>query len=525
MNQLDLKQLALDRNPGSGQSNSQRRPRKWVTRYVIPVGILIGFLSLLGAAAGDRLRPARSVTVLPVIVSEAEIRRSGEPLFQAAGWIEPRPTSVSVASLAPGVVEELLVVEGAQVEADQPVARLVDVDARLAVREAKAALAIRRAELNQAEAEFRAAKKRRENPLHLQAALAEAESALSRVESQLAQLPHSIESAKARVDYTEQNWKGKRAAKNAISGRSLQQAQSEHLAAAAELRNLRDREPNLRREAESLRRRVDALRGQLDLLIDEKRAEQEAEAKVAAATALVDEAKLALEGAELTLQRCVIRAPFSGRVLRLVAAPGSRMMGLDPEAGQSSSTVVKMYDPDRLQVRADVRLEDVPRVIPGQSVRIETASSSQPIDGRVLLPTSSANVQKNTLEVKVQLLDPPETVRPEMLVTATFLAPEVSGDEIAESESVERILIPKRLVQAGSSGSTVWVVGSGHRAARRSVKLGGEVEAGGATDGRLVEVTSGLAVTDKLIVSGTEQLQPGDRVTISGEDRSIGVRG
>ncbi len=40
-------------------------------------------------------------------------------------------------------------------------------------------------------------------------------------------------------------------------------------------------------------------------------------------------------------------------------------MGLESTAGQSSSTVVVMYDPQKLQLRTDVRLEDVPMVTPG----------------------------------------------------------------------------------------------------------------------------------------------------------------
>jgi hypothetical protein len=83
-----------------------------------------------------------------------------------------------------------------------------------------------------------------------------------------------------------------------------------------------------------------------------------------------------------------------------------------------------MYEPSRLQVRADVRLEDVSRVIPGAPVEIETAAVQGVVKGRVLQSTSTANVQKNTLEVKVELLDPPEALSPEMLVKASFLAPE-----------------------------------------------------------------------------------------------------
>ena len=56
-------------------------------------------------------------------------------------------------------------------------------------------------------------------------------------------------------------------------------------------------------------------------------------------------------------------------------------MGTDPTAEHSSSTIVTLYDPNRIQVRADVRLEDVPLVVPGQPVQIETAWSRKPLRG------------------------------------------------------------------------------------------------------------------------------------------------
>ncbi len=96
---------------------------------------------------------------------------------------------------------------------------------------------------------------------------------------------------------------------------------------------------------------------------------------------------------------------MQGRILKVVASPGSRVMGLETTAGQSSSTVVEMYDPQKLQVRVDVRLEDVPMVIPGQQVNIETASSADVIHGQVLQITSSANIQKNTLRSRLSCLN------------------------------------------------------------------------------------------------------------------------
>src|SRR6056297_2647368 len=112
--QLDLSRLALERSPSNAAPKTRRR-RRWVSRYVIPPGILMGFVALLGAAAGRQFLPSPAVTVVPVIVKRGEVQQAGTPLFQAAGWIEPRPTSVSVAALAPGVVQELLVVEGQKI--------------------------------------------------------------------------------------------------------------------------------------------------------------------------------------------------------------------------------------------------------------------------------------------------------------------------------------------------------------------------------------------------------------------------
>jgi hypothetical protein len=203
--------------------------------------------------------------------------------------------------------------------------------------------------------------------------------------------------------------------------------------------------------------------------------------------------------------------------LSLVARPGSRVMGFDPEGEQNASTVVTLYDPRMLQVRADVRLEDVPLVEPGQAVRIETASAKEPLDGQVLYATSQANIQKNTLEVKVAISAPPQTVRPEMLVTATFLAPERPRAESDEPEQRERLLVPRQLVESAGDSPSVWVADPSGVARRQPVRLG----PAGTND--LVEVVEGLMPTDRLISGGSEGLSEGDRITIRGEDSRLGM--
>ncbi|MFO7907178.1 MAG: HlyD family efflux transporter periplasmic adaptor subunit, partial [Pirellulaceae bacterium] len=359
---------------------------------------------------------------------------------------------VLVTALAEGVVGELLVVDGQMVEAGQPVAKLIDVDARLALNQAEADLALRQAELASIRAEWDAAKLRLQHPSHLEAPLADAESSLAKVETELGQLPLLVQAARARVEYAKQDLEGKRSAGSAVAGRARQRAQSAYDVAVAELEELKERRPRLKSEAEALQRKREALAEQCELLIEESRSVADSEAKLQVAEARCRQAELAVEKAELELDRMVVKTPVAGRVLELIARPGSRVAGARSGSTGADSAVVSLYDPKMLQVRADVRLEDVPLVQPGQPVRIETASSKEPIDAEVLYATSTANVQKNTLEVKVALRSPPDSVRPEMLATATFLAPDQGGSESEEDRRRKRLLVPRQLVESSGDG-------------------------------------------------------------------------
>ncbi len=152
---LDLSQLAVDR--GAPRAAKLKQNRSWLTRYVLPLAILAGFVGLFGWAARESFLPAHPITVTPVVVSRAEIKQEGTPLFQAAGWVEPRPTPVLASSLAPGVIRELLVIEGQHVDQGEPVATLIDTDAKIALADAQARLEMQKGELDRAEATLVAA--------------------------------------------------------------------------------------------------------------------------------------------------------------------------------------------------------------------------------------------------------------------------------------------------------------------------------------------------------------------------------
>lgn len=514
---LDLRELKVDRaespaNRGSGPG----RPSRWLSRVALPLCVLAGFLFLVAAAAGRRLLPVPEVTVVPVVVKRAEVQQAGRPLFQAPGWIEPRPTAITVPALAAGVIEQVHVVEGEAVAKGQPIASLIAIDAEMAVRRARARLAIRESEYARAIAQRDAAERRLRQPVHLEVLVAAAESELADAASALAQLPDAIRAAESEFAFAQENLAGKRSAGAGVSGITLQRAAADLRDAEAKLSELRNRQPNLQARLAALRRKVTALETQLQLLIDEKQQLAEARSAVSKAEALREEARVALEEADLRLSRMQVTAPRDGRVLQLVAAPGDRVMGLDTTAEHRSSTVVRMYDPQRLQARVDVRLEDVPLLVPGQPVQIETAAAEEPLGGYLLQPTSTANIQKNTLEVKVALRAPPPTITPEMLVTATFLSAE-KNEGRPSKESRLRLFAPSALVRRAEGTDFVWIVRADERAKRVPVQTGS------SGPESLIEIVAGLAPTDKLISSRVEDLTPGLVVRIAGEDERLGL--
>lgn len=419
--EVDIKRLAIAREPAARPR--PQRQRHLLSRYVIPGALLLGFLSLLVWSGRDVLSPPQRVWVVPVLASQSTVQSEGTPLFQAAGWIEPRPTPVRVAAIAPGVVEKLLVVEDQPVKAGEPVAELVKADAELARDGAEAQLKLQEAELAETVAE--------------------------------------LEAARAVFD-------AKQAAQGVVAARAIQEAKS---------------------------------------------ARDAAQARVQAAEARIEQARVALEQAKLRVDRMTVRAPIDGRVYQLVAYPGSTLTGgMGQVPNSDGSTVVTMYRPDMLQIRADVRFEDIPKVSLGQKVEIKNPALAEPISGKVLFVGSEANIQKNTLEVKVALDEPVAVLKPEMLVDVTYLAPK-STEAVAETSQQLRLYVPQQLVQRGAGGSFVWVADQSAGVARKVSVTTGPSVAGG-----LVAIKDGLDAASRIVARGAESLEEGARIQVAGED-------
>mgnify|MGYP002623917435 FL=1 len=208
-------------------------------------------------------------------------------------------------------------------------------------------------------------------------------------------------------------------------------------------------------------------------------------AEVEKARAERDAARVELEIAEREHAWAEVRAPVDGVVMKLLAAPGDEVGAL-----------VSLYYPANMQARIDVPLSSVAGVRVGQDVEVRSeVLGGKAARGIVLRVQRESDLLKNTLQVKVRLIEPDPILRPETLVRARFLAPR-------EEEGVRGprlILLPK----GARRGDAVCVIDPAVCRARRI-----PVQTSGA-QGDDVLVTGDLSVTQRLILDAVEE---GERV-------------
>jgi len=520
----DLSQLADARLGGAKASSSDsyiRLPkRRWLTRYALPVGLIAAAGSLLLYAAGETLKPSVAVRVVPVVVKAGAVAAAGEVVAQAPGWVEPDPFPIAVSALTDGVVQEVLVLEGQPVKAGDVVARLVPDDARLALAQAEAELAQRRAELAVAQATLEAAQREWDNPVELTRRVATAEAALSEKRAELQRWSAELAAEEALAGYYEAEFRRVEPLYEKGQASSIEyiQVRQRHLQQQATVAATRARRPILESQLEALEAELTAARENLRLRIADRRALDEARAAVERASASVAAAEAARDEAALRLERMEVRAPVDGVVMNRLAAPGSKLMlgGDNPASAQ----VVRLYDPKHLQVRVDVPLVDAAKVGVGQEAEIIVEVLPDRIfRGRVTRIVNEADVQKNTLQVKVAIENPSPEIKPEMLARAKFLS--AGTLDSRDARDLARLFIPESLVQRhGSEHVWVWLADQAQGIAlQRSIKLGR-----GRLDG-WIEVQEGLQPGDRLIDQAPEGLKNGQRLRIVGESTRFSASG
>ena len=229
----------------------------------------------------------------------------------------------------------------------------------------------------------------------------------------------------------------------------------------------------------------------------------QAAAAAEAQQARVRAAAAALAVARANLENTVIRAPFTGTVLRKDAEVGE-VVAPSVGGGLTRGAVVTMADMATLEVEVDVNEAYIAQVQPGQPARITVdAYADTAFRGAVRLIVPTADRQKATVQVKVSFVDRDPRVLPEMGARVEFL----EGAHAAGARPRPRVTVPADAVRTERDGGTVvWMVTNG-RLSRRPVEAG-------PVSGGVREIRSGLAGGETLLVSGVAAPKEGMRVEL-----------
>lgn len=456
----------MDSQPNPGGSRAM--PRRSRLPVLIPLGVGACMIAILAWSAWPLLRPVRTIEIEQALVAqtsdviEQPSSSATEPsrstrMVQAAGWLEAEPYFVAATALADGVIEQMLVLEGDRVEKGQPLARMVQEDAKLRLARAQADHEAAQAAVALAQARLAGAEQNWAAPFELERGVASTRAQLEGLRAQLAQLPalirieqallikaqeelKSIEEAYRNDAASEIEFIAVREGVNAQSARLDATKARERILNASisqTLANLVSSERALELRIDD-RERLDAARAQLLL----------AQGELALRAAVRDEAQLELD-------RMTIQAPIAGFVQRRLKAPGDKVLGGmdDPY----SAHIAHIYDPSKLQVRVDVPLADASQVYRGQRCEIVVeVLPDRVFAGEVLIVTHEADLQKNTLQVKVRVIDPDPVLRPEMLTRVKFL-PERATPQTQASAGRE-VRVPAGVLDTSDNNPRVWVV-------------------------------------------------------------------
>ena len=446
----DLQGLRIDRSaPPSGE------PSAWARRYII-IGIALVAVLSLTALAYRLLSP--NLPEVEVVRAAAESSGDiGGVVLTASGYIVPHH-KINVNSKVTGRVAWIGVEKGDKVKEGQVLVRLEDQEFRAQYEQAKGAADNARAYLDELQHGSRP--------------------------EEIAQAQHNLDEARATLandkitlDRNRELW-----AQGVVSKQAFDDAQA-------------------RFDADQ--QRVNSLQKTFELAKIGPRQEEITRAKGALLQASGQEAY-----AKSWLDATVIRAPVTGTILERTAEKGELVTAqfASTAEGGPQGQVVALADLNDLQVELDIAQDDFARLGPKQKgVVTVDAYPDRKYDGVIHEISPEANRQKATVQVKIQILNPDQYLRPEMNATVKFLADDARKTAGPPSSGV---LVPTTAVRSEDGRKIVFLAFNG-KALRREVQVISQRSSG--------FMVQGLVGGESVITAAPANLKDGDKIKIKGQ--------
>jgi len=216
------------------------------------------------------------------------------------------------------------------------------------------------------------------------------------------------------------------------------------------------------------------------------------------------QAEADLRYAEALLQNTVIRAPFTGVVVKKMAEVGESVAPIPPGVNLSTSSgaIVALADLDTLEVEVDVAEANVSKLADEQPAEVQVeAFPDKRYKARLRQVIPTADRTKATVMVKVTILDRDPNLKPEMSAKATFIEADSAGEAGAPVRST--ILVPQNAIVTRNGRTHVFEIVDG---AARIVP----VTTGPARQDQVA--VTGLVGGETLVLNPPDGLENGDRV-------------
>ena len=227
-------------------------------------------------------------------------------------------------------------------------------------------------------------------------------------------------------------------------------------------------------------------------------------AQVEAQRKQIDLAEANVRSAQVQLDYCTVRAPFTGVVIAKAAQVGEIISPLSAGGGFTRTGIGTLVDMDSLEVEVDVNEAYINRVEPGQ--RVESVLNAYPdwrIPSHVIAIIPTADRSKATVKVRIGLDVKDNRIVPDMGVRVSFLEAAKSAGETHERP--HGVLVPAAAVRKDGDQDVVFVL-QGQRAQRRVVTLGG-------SSGESRQLLAGVSPGEAVIVEAPADLKDGAAVS------------
>jgi RND family efflux transporter MFP subunit len=259
-------------------------------------------------------------------------------------------------------------------------------------------------------------------------------------------------------------------------------------------------------QLDNARRDRERAKALLEDKIGTQQAYDTADAQVRSLTAEIASVEQQVRYTEELIKNAEIYAPIDGVVTVKKAFLGETVA---PQgfggAGSAGATFAVIVDLRSLEMEADINEQNLGKLVLGQPAEVTLdAYPDRPYRARLRQIVPTADRQKGSVKVKVQLLAPDARVLPEMSCRVVFLDP---GRKVAE-DAKPKVMIPAAsVVEVDGKKGALFV--TGERADFRPLALGRE-------SGTQVEVTAGAAGGEEVVAdaAGTRTWRSDQKVRV-----------